>query len=125
VIVFGPAEEHTQTEEVIEVSMGDIDCSEVAMVQLNPIRERLGLRDGGQGVHQHRVVLPINECRGDRIPTERLAEWPWPLTDNGLAGWVKTLTPSRFGDVDAATLERGDSGDGDEFIARGVDSFMP
>jgi hypothetical protein len=68
------------------------------MVERSPIRERLGFRDGGQGVHQHRVVLAINQRRGDRIPAQRFAEWPHPLTDDGLARSGK--------DVDAEPLRR-------------------
>ena len=55
------------------------------MVQLNPIRERLGFGHGGQGVHEHRIVLAVNQRRGGRIPAERFAEGSWPLTDHGLA----------------------------------------
>jgi hypothetical protein len=31
--------------------------SRVAVMQRNPVRERLGLSDRGHGVHQYRVVL--------------------------------------------------------------------
>jgi hypothetical protein len=34
------------------------------MVSRNPSRERLGLGDGGQGVHQHRVVLAVDRSGG-------------------------------------------------------------
>ncbi|MDX6364842.1 MAG: hypothetical protein QOC85_3873 [Streptomyces sp.] len=90
-------QQDAQTEEVIEVSVRDVDGCEVAMLQRNPIRERLGLCDGGQGVHQHRVVLTVYQGGGDRVPAQWFAERPGRSPTTALPGAVKTLTPSRFG----------------------------
>jgi hypothetical protein len=91
------AKQHAETVEVIEVSMGDIDDAQVAVMQHNPVRGRLGLGDGGQGVHQHGVVLAVNQRRSDRIPTERLAERPGPLTDDRLGWCGKNVDTQLFG----------------------------
>ena len=72
-----------------------IDDPQVTVMQRNPIRESLGLGDGSQGVHQHRVVLAEDQRRRHGVEAQWLAERPWPLAHHCLSRRGKDVDTER------------------------------
>src|ERR1700678_4253405 len=88
-----------------------INDPQVAVMQRDPIRERLGFSHCSQCVYQYRVVLTENQSRCHRVEAERFAEGPGPLAYHGLSRCGK--------DVDTKRVRR----DGGGHI-RGLVKFM-
>ncbi len=72
-----------------------IDGLQVAVMQRNPIRERLGLSHRRHGVHQYCVVLAEDQRRRGRIKAERFAEGFWALADHRLSRSRKNVHTKR------------------------------
>ncbi len=57
---------------MIVMAMGDVDRGEPAIVQLNPIGERRGLTNRGEGIDEDGVPLAEDQLRRLRIPCWRV-----------------------------------------------------
>src|ERR1700732_4126851 len=59
-----------EAEEMIAVSVGDIDRGEVLAARDDPIQQGLRLLDREKGVHENGVALTVDECRRIRHPRQ-------------------------------------------------------
>src|ERR1700687_2951474 len=69
-------EKRCKAEEVIAMSVGDIDPGEVLAARDDPIQQRLRLLGREKGVHENGIALTVDECRRVRHPHQLfLAGW--------------------------------------------------
>src|ERR1700687_2419173 len=61
-------EKRCKAEEVIAMSVGDIDLGEVLAARDDPIQLRLRLLGREKGVHENGVAFTVDECRRIRHP---------------------------------------------------------
>src|SRR6266446_10410570 len=69
-------EKRCKAEEMIAMSVGDIDVGEVLAARDDPLQQCLRLRGREKGVHENGVAFTVDESRRIRHPHQRfLAGW--------------------------------------------------
>ena len=62
------------------MTVSNVDRGEIAMVQCNPVGQRFGFGDGGEGVDEDGVIIAEDQCRSHRIERRWWSERPDPFT---------------------------------------------